>query len=152
MSSRHQYAHIDGCCADLIPQTTTRINLILSFERNNQIGCKNAICKPRGSCFCLRTVFPRNGKAYVNNRIPYVRNSAEYRNESRRRNSGNNIEENIPNVMVFRWGCLVLFVFQYALSGRGVWDSSFSQSADEPLGDYCHPLAEIFSCFFSLLI
>jgi len=58
--------------------------------------------------------------------------------------------ENIPNVMVFRRVCLVLFVFPYALSGRGFWDSSFSQYADEPLGDYCHPLADILSCFFSL--
>jgi len=31
----------------------------------------------RGSCVCLRSVFTRNGKAYVNNRIPYVWNSAE---------------------------------------------------------------------------
>lgn len=57
------HALIDGCCDDLIPQTTSRISLILSFERNNQIGCKKRkmqktqYAKPEATVFVYHPSF-----------------------------------------------------------------------------------------------
>lgn len=71
------HALIDGCCDDLIPQTTSRINLNLSFERNNQIGCKKRDMQNQRLLFLFTIRLSSLCEAYVNKRIPYVWNSAE---------------------------------------------------------------------------